>query len=55
MIYEQMTLTNFRQFSGKQTVRFATERSRNVSVLHGFNGAGKTAFLNAFTWDCNNE
>ncbi len=55
MIFEQMTLTNFRQFSGKQTVRFASERSRNVTVLHGFNGSGKTAFLNAFTWALYND
>ena len=55
MIFEQMTLTNFRQFSGKQTVRFATDRSRNVTVLHGFNGSGKTAFLNAFTWALYND
>jgi len=50
MIFEQMTLSDFRQFAGKQPIRFATEGRQNVTVIHGFNGAGKTALLNAFTW-----
>ena len=50
MIFEQMTLKNFRQFAGTHTIRFASDRRRNVTVLHGFNGSGKTALLNAFTW-----
>ncbi len=50
MIFEELTLTNFRQFVGTQSVKFATDPPRNVTVLHGFNGSGKTALLNAFTW-----
>lgn len=50
MIFEQIALTEFRQFAGTQLVRFATDKHKNVTVLHGFNGAGKTALLNAFTW-----
>lgn len=50
MIFEELTLTNFRQFAGVQSVKFATESSKNVTVIHGFNGSGKTTLLNAFTW-----
>jgi DNA sulfur modification protein DndD len=50
MIFEELTLTEFRQFAGSQTIRFSTDLNSNVTVIHGFNGAGKTTLLNAFTW-----
>lgn len=50
MRLKHIQLTNFRQFYGKTPkVEFA-HGSKNVTVIHGMNGAGKTAFLNAFTW-----
>ncbi len=46
-----LELVNFRQFFGRQQLHFAdTNGGRNVTVVHGYNGAGKTALLNAFTW-----
>jgi DNA sulfur modification protein DndD len=50
-------LENFRQFYGKQEVEFApgSVDGRNITVFHGFNGAGKTALLNAFIWCLYNE
>lgn len=50
MIFEELTLSDFRQFAGTQSVRFSTDSNANVTVIHGFNGAGKTTLLNAFTW-----
>ena len=50
MILQRLHLENFRQFSGKQSIEFATKPDRNVTLVHGFNGAGKTALLNAFIW-----
>lgn len=50
MIFEELTLTDFRQFAGTQSLRFSTSSDKNVTVIHGFNGAGKTTLLNAFTW-----
>jgi len=50
MIFEELTLQDFRQFPAKQTIAFATDAQRNVTVVHGFNGSGKTTLLNAFTW-----
>jgi DNA sulfur modification protein DndD len=50
MIFEELTLTDFRQFAGTQSLKFATDPQKNITVLHGFNGSGKTTILNAFTW-----
>lgn len=45
-----LRLVNFRQFYGATpAIRFSSGE-RNVTILHGCNGAGKTALLNAFTW-----
>src|SRR5689334_13831272 len=45
-----LELTDFRQFRGTQTVHFAGKEPRNVTVVFGANGTGKTTLLNAFTW-----
>lgn len=46
----RLRLFNFRQFEGDTTIEFAQDPNRNVTLIHGSNGAGKTALLNAFTW-----
>lgn len=50
MIFKQLTIENFRQFSARQVLNFATHPQTNVTVIHGFNGSGKTTLLNVFTW-----
>lgn len=50
MLLKQITLTDFRQFKGKQTVVFSDDRNQNVTVIMGENGAGKTTFAQAFRW-----
>ena len=45
-----ITLINFRQYYGTNTIRFSDKEGHNLTVIHGLNGAGKTALLNAFTW-----
>ena len=50
MKLEWMRLTNFRQFYGDQTIRFSRDNSRNVTVVQGVNGAGKTALFTALNW-----
>ena len=50
MKLEWMRLTNFRQFYGDQTIRFSRDSSRNVTVVQGVNGAGKTALFTALNW-----
>lgn len=50
MIIESVTLRNFRQYYGEQVIEFSQSNNRNVTVIHGENGSGKTALLNAFSW-----
>ena len=50
MKLQSITLTNFRQFKGVQTFDLSSDTIKPVSLLFGANGAGKTTFLNAFTW-----
>jgi DNA sulfur modification protein DndD len=46
-----LKLCNFRQFYGQTPeILLAKADDRNVTIIHGNNGAGKTALLNAFTW-----
>lgn len=50
MRLQSIILTNFRQFRDTQTFDLTSDSIRPVSLLFGANGAGKTTFLNAFTW-----
>ncbi|PFN25098.1 AAA family ATPase [Bacillus cereus] len=50
MILESISLKNFRQYYDFQSIDFSQSSTRNVTVVHGENGAGKTALLNAFSW-----
>lgn len=45
-----LRLKDFRQFRGRQELRFAGDSDRNVTLVYGANGTGKTTLLNAFTW-----
>jgi DNA sulfur modification protein DndD len=45
-----ITLCNFRQFYGKSPEIKLASGVQNITVIHGNNGAGKTALMNAFTW-----
>ncbi|MEG4319265.1 MULTISPECIES: AAA family ATPase [unclassified Microcoleus] len=43
-------LCNFRQFHGTTPEIKLSWGAKNITVIHGNNGAGKTALINAFTW-----
>lgn len=45
-----LQLNNFRQFYGKTPLIKFSHGQKNTTIIHGNNGAGKTAILNAFTW-----
>ena len=47
MILLKLSLTNFRQFRGQNTLRFAHGKRRNVTVIFGENGRGKTGIYRA--------
>lgn len=50
MIIKSITLENFRQYKGKQTIHFSTDRDKNVTVIKGDQGSGKTTLLESFKW-----
>lgn len=50
MILNSLTLNNFRQFVGEQTIEFTKTKDKNITIIHGENGSGKTTLLNALTW-----
>ncbi|HRR75214.1 MAG TPA: AAA family ATPase [Ruminococcus sp.] len=50
MLLKSITLTDFRNFKGTQSVDFADDPQKNVTVIMGENGSGKTTFAQAFTW-----
>jgi DNA sulfur modification protein DndD len=50
MLLKKISLTNFRQFYGKQEISIATDKEQNVTLVHAENGVGKTTFLNALLW-----
>jgi DNA sulfur modification protein DndD len=48
--FSEIEFEDFRQFYGKQTLRFATGKDNNVTLINGVNGAGKTHTLEAINW-----
>ena len=50
MLLKELRLRNFRQFSGEQSVSFSINNNKNVTVIMGENGSGKTSLAQAFTW-----
>lgn len=50
MILRYITLKNFCPYYGEQTIHFATDEYRNVTVIRGVNGTGKTSLLIALNW-----
>lgn len=51
MRLRQLLINNFRQFYGERELHFPDGiDGRNITVIHGYNGSGKTALLNAFIW-----
>ncbi len=45
----KLELKNFRQFVDEE-INFAHNTEKQVTVIHGSNGSGKTTILKAFTW-----
>ncbi|RJQ15769.1 hypothetical protein C4573_06475 [Candidatus Woesearchaeota archaeon] len=45
-----LELKNFRQYRGEHSIEFAYDPKKNVAIIQGKNGAGKSNLLNALTW-----
>lgn len=50
MLLVRLLMYNFRQFHGKCEILFSTDSEKNVTLVHGENGVGKTTILNAIHW-----
>ena len=50
MYIKSITVENFLPFQGKQRIDFSTDKERNVTLVMGNNGAGKTSLAQAFEW-----
>jgi DNA sulfur modification protein DndD len=50
MIIKGLKMHNFRQFSGDQETAFSIGKEKNVTIILGDNGTGKTTFLQSFLW-----
>ena len=49
MIIKKMKLQNFRQYIDDE-IKFAVDGDKNVTVIMGDNGTGKTTLAQAFQW-----
>ena len=45
-----MTVENFLPFKGSHTIDFSTDNTKNVTIVMGDNGSGKTSLAQAFEW-----
>lgn len=50
MLIEKILLRNFRVYQGTNEINLATDSTRNVSIVSGNNGFGKTSLLTSLVW-----
>ena len=46
----RLEVENFRQYRDKVTINFSLDDEKNMNIIQGVNGAGKTNLMNALTW-----
>lgn len=50
MIIKSITLNNYRLYEGTNAISFITNEDKNISLISGENGFGKTTFLHSLIW-----
>ena len=50
MKYHNLEIENWRCFHGEHVVNFSSDEKRNITLIFGHNGGGKTAVINAMAW-----
>jgi len=50
MLIKKVTLKNFRQYREEQTIEFATDKEKNVTMVYGEMGCGKSNLFSAINW-----
>ncbi len=51
----EVVISNFRQYYGTSSVTLSTNPQKNITIIQGVNGSGKSNFMNAITWCLYNE
>ena len=50
MIINNIKISNFRSYYGLTNIDFITDSKKNITLISGKNGFGKTSFLTALIW-----
>lgn len=50
MILKRLYMKNFFRYYDEQSIEFVCDKEKNVTVIKGDNGRGKTTILGAFSW-----
>ncbi len=50
MFIKEIELDNFRIYKGSNTIDLTPEESKNIFLISGRNGFGKTTFLMSLVW-----
>lgn len=50
MRIQKIILNNYRLYEGKNEIQFSYDSTRNVHLICGENGFGKTTFLHSLLW-----
>lgn len=50
MIFKEVEFKNFRIYKGQNSIYLAPDKDKNISVVSGLNGYGKTTFLMGLVW-----
>jgi len=50
MIINSIILNNYRLYKGKNEIRFSQDDNKNIFLISGENGFGKTTFLHSLIW-----
>ncbi|WP_461451632.1 AAA family ATPase [Mucilaginibacter sp.] len=50
MLIDKVTLNNYRVYEGENIIGFDYDHERNITIISGNNGFGKTTFLTSLIW-----
>ena len=50
MIIKQIKISNFRSYYNDVTIDFDSKKDKNITLISGKNGFGKTSFLTSLIW-----
>ena len=50
MLIESITLNNYRLYEGENVIQFCFDEAKNVHLICGENGFGKTTLLHSLLW-----